>query len=226
MWDLAHWDFAERFSGYEVAALILGVEPRDSAGHEHRIMVVRDRMELDYLAALETVRWETAGMFDDADSASTCPDDLFLSVKLEKLLWGYYDGDLKSIVLWWSDKRLPLFDNQEFDRKNVVKWLKKVGQKSIYKFDLQANLSETNAAPAVTVHWPWGQHHTELLGHLEAAARRFWTNYDPSDPTSANTNATVSDWLQEERKVSKNMADSIATILRADGLPTGPRRVV
>jgi hypothetical protein len=75
------------------------------------------------------------------------------------------------------------------------------------------------------VGWPWGHHHTELLGHLDAAARRYWgVNYDPADITTASTNATVSEWLQSERKVSRTMADSIASILRPDGLPTGPRK--
>ncbi|MHB1199174.1 MAG: hypothetical protein ACYCZ6_06365 [Polaromonas sp.] len=73
-------------------------------------------------------------------------------------------------------------------------------------------------------HWPWGNHHTELLGHLDAAARRFWVNYDPSDATTAPTKVTVSEWLQTARKVSKTMADSIASMLRPDDLPTGPRK--
>lgn len=72
--------------------------------------------------------------------------------------------------------------------------------------------------------WPWGDHHTVALGHLEAAAQRYWTTFDPNDATTANTNSTVSEWLQNERKVSKTMADAIASMLRADGLPTGPRR--
>lgn len=72
--------------------------------------------------------------------------------------------------------------------------------------------------------WPWGSHHTELLGHLEAAARKFWTLYDSDDPSTAPTNEMVSDWLHKERGVSKEKAKAIASILRPDGLPTGPRR--
>lgn len=225
MSDLSHWDFAERFSGYEAAALILGIEPRESAEDEHRVRVVMNRIELDYLEALETVRWEMPDSFGGFESSSTCPDELFLSVELEQLLWKFHDGDTQSLEMWLLDRRRPLFENQEFDRKKMIFWLAKVGQKSIYQFDRSANPTRLSSGSA-GLHWPWGNHHTELLGHLEAAAKRFWVNYDPSDPNSANTNATVSEWLQEERKVSKNMADSIATILRPDGLPTGPRRVV
>ena len=70
--------------------------------------------------------------------------------------------------------------------------------------------------------WPWGHYETELLGHLAAAARHWWANFDPSDKTTAPTNQQVAEWLQT-RGVAKSMADKIATILRADGLPTGPR---
>lgn len=72
--------------------------------------------------------------------------------------------------------------------------------------------------------WPWGSHHTEMLGHLEAAALRFWVNVDPSDNTTAPTNKEVSDWLEKERKVSNAGAKAIASILRQDDLPTGPRK--
>ena len=82
----------------------------------------------------------------------------------------------------------------------------------------------TNLDPQhTTERWPWGDHHTEQLGHLSAAARRFWKLYDPSDIGTAPTNKEVAEWLVKERKVSKTMADAIATILRIDGLRTGPR---
>ena len=72
--------------------------------------------------------------------------------------------------------------------------------------------------------WPWGTHHTEYLGHLEAAARKWWVLYDPGDATTAPTNDIVSDWLQSERKLSREKARAIASMLRPDGLPTGPRK--
>lgn len=79
-------------------------------------------------------------------------------------------------------------------------------------------------SPEATVGaWPWGSHHTAALGHLEVAARRFWVNHDPADFSTAPKNTEVSDWLQRERNVTANMANAIASILRMDGLPTGPR---
>lgn len=71
--------------------------------------------------------------------------------------------------------------------------------------------------------WPWGAHHTEQLGHLEAAALRWWQYYDPTQPDTAPINELVADWLVRERGVSKDKARAIASILRADGLPAGRR---
>jgi len=89
----------------------------------------------------------------------------------------------------------------------------------------ERNIAETSVeeqAPKAD-RWPWGSYHTEMLGHVEAAARKWWLNYDPARPDTAPTNETVSAWLCHERGVSKDKAKSIASILRADGLRTGPR---
>jgi hypothetical protein len=85
----------------------------------------------------------------------------------------------------------------------------------------KAARSEPAAAPASR--WPWGEHETELLRKLAAAAERFWKRYDPSDATTAPTNETIVAWLKEQGVADRN-AQVMATILRADGLPTGPRR--
>lgn len=71
--------------------------------------------------------------------------------------------------------------------------------------------------------WPWGRYETNLLRKLARAADLFWKKYDPTDPSSAPTNVQVIEWLVGQ-KVSKRTAEIIATILRADGLPTGPRK--
>ncbi len=79
-----------------------------------------------------------------------------------------------------------------------------------------------HAAASTVSKWPWGDHETELLRQLAAAAERFWKRYDPSDRTTAPRNEEVSDWL-EMQGVAKRTATVMATVLRAEGLPTGPR---
>ncbi|PPU85877.1 hypothetical protein XpopCFBP1817_19755 [Xanthomonas populi] len=76
---------------------------------------------------------------------------------------------------------------------------------------------------AATHGWPWGSHETDLLRNLSAAALQFWALYDPSDATTAPKNKDVVDWLKA-RGVAERNAQVMATVLRADGLPTGPRK--
>lgn len=72
--------------------------------------------------------------------------------------------------------------------------------------------------------WPWGTHSTKLLEHMAAAAEKFWKNYDPTDKSTGPTNDEVTKWLQM-RGVSSRVAEIIAQILRADGLPAGRRKL-
>jgi len=71
--------------------------------------------------------------------------------------------------------------------------------------------------------WPWGNHETELLKMLAQAARKFWVNYDPLDSSTAPTNEQVSKWL-EDQGIPNRKAEVMAQMLRADGLPSGPRK--
>ncbi|MDP1527677.1 MAG: hypothetical protein Q8M20_17885 [Rhodocyclaceae bacterium] len=74
-----------------------------------------------------------------------------------------------------------------------------------------------------TTKWPWGDYETDLLRMLASAAEEWWSTYDPASPATAPTNQEVKDWLVGQG-VSDRIAESMATILRADGLATGPRR--
>ena len=90
-------------------------------------------------------------------------------------------------------------------------------------FELARWIGEKSAASDARSAWPWGNHSTNLLEHMAAAADRFWRNYDRSDQTTAPTNTQVASWLTEQG-VSQRVAETMAQILRADGLPTGPRK--
>jgi hypothetical protein len=79
-------------------------------------------------------------------------------------------------------------------------------------------------APDSLTKWPWGEHETKLLRTLADAAKRFWVNYAPGEPDTAPTNAAVVQFL-EKNGVSGNIAKAMATILRADDLPAGRKKV-
>jgi len=74
--------------------------------------------------------------------------------------------------------------------------------------------------------WPWGRYDTYLLRLLAQAAEKFWKNYDPNDPTTAPTNDEVSRWIAKQLppRLGEKTASVMATILRADELPSGPRK--
>lgn len=77
--------------------------------------------------------------------------------------------------------------------------------------------------PQPTAKWPWGDYETDLLKKLAVAAEEWWSDYDPKNSKQAPTNDAVSDWLKGQG-VSDRVAEVMAQILRADGLPTGPRK--
>lgn len=221
--DLSHWDFAEHFSGYDAAALILGIEPRESEEDQHRVQVVEERIELDYARACNAAQH---GVIPGLGPGLTIPDDdLLLSVKLDELWRKALAGNDEPLDDWLCKPRLHQFRDQVFHRAAIAKWLVVFGMDSKYAFDRTPGRKQaTSGSELIVKRWPWGDHHTEALGHLEAAARRFWgENYDPTDLGTAATNSQVAEWLKTERGVSGNMADSIASILRADNLRTGPR---
>ena len=78
-------------------------------------------------------------------------------------------------------------------------------------------------AKSEKVTYPWGNYSTKYLEKLSEAAIRFWVSCDdPTNPQSAPTNEQVENWLISQN-ISKNLAQAMATILRADNLKTGKR---
>lgn len=118
---------------------------------------------------------------------------------------------------------------QQVQTERTLNWLidavnsnfERLKESGLSKTSEDSQIIEGSEIPA---RWPWGEHHTVYLGHLEAAAKKWWILYDPSDATTAPTNQMVSSWLQKERNLSGEKAKAIASILRPDGLATGPRK--
>jgi hypothetical protein len=72
--------------------------------------------------------------------------------------------------------------------------------------------------------WPWGDHSTRRLELLADAAKQFWSTYDPEQSSTAPTNKDVADYLVSKGE-SRSLADAIASILRADDVQPGRRKV-
>ena len=225
MESLSHWDSAAEFSGQAAAALILGIEPSSLGSpitEQDRVSVVYGRMAQDYERALKRLYHEAFNIYPEDPleiySNSSCE---LISVKLKNLHTHWISSEEESpFTEWLLNEHASAFQAQNFSRETLADWLDAIQLKSAYQFRLDISRLDSNRQG----HWPWGNHHTKHLGYLEAAARRFWTNYDPSDPTTACTNEEIADWLRANHGISKNMAEAIASMLRADGLKTGPRK--
>jgi hypothetical protein len=103
---------------------------------------------------------------------------------------------------------------------DFVSWAKSV------KWDLPLQLAalvDRDAQPPQSGRWPWGSYETKLLRVMEAVARKWWINYDPTDPTTAKTKDVIVSAIMADHGCTKNQAEAIYTVLRADDLPRGPR---
>ena len=98
----------------------------------------------------------------------------------------------------------------------------RVAKTSEPKQPAQPENKATSAEVTPTSKWPWGNHETELLRHLDAAGAIWKTKYDPKFPATAPTNDDIERFL-EQRGVSVRVRQVMAQILRADGLRSGPR---
>lgn len=110
------------------------------------------------------------------------------------------------------------FEESDVDMANFTRWLQSIRYPVPEGFPWAPEEVDTK-----NLVWPWGRHSTVLLRSLAEVADKLWKNYDPADSSSAPTNKQVSDWLKK-RGVAERNAKAIATILRADKLPPGPRK--
>ena len=134
--------------------------------------------------------------------------------ELDKAITAVEIGHLRS----YSEKH-PNTETAEVDLAEFAQW---AGTKG---YSIPLEFPRRNTASTAPIYgWPWGAYDTKLLRDLAAAANKWWKNYDPTDPSTAPNNDEVSNWLQRELQVAKRNAEIMATILRADGLPTGPRK--
>ena len=232
MADLSHWDFAERFTGQEVAALVIGYEPsivQEEDGIAVMARPISQRLREDYERAHAGFFFQLEGLDNDqleGQDIQGMPADLInppgavVSIEMMQLARRCFDSFEEVPFSNWLQVRASSFELQYFSRRTITDWLRQINRQSAYVFEIDRPARNESLPKA----WPWGNHHTENLGHLAAAAKKWWVNYEPSDPSTAPTNETVVEWLKTDRNVSGKMAEAIASMLRLDGLRTGPRK--
>ena len=222
MADLSHWDAVTDFTAEQAAALAVGLDPDDPAYSPTKGRHTYERMKDCYSDKKMWLAEDDDDGVPKDEFALTESPSMLKSCDMDHWLrgWSYDNGN--GLERWLQDENKSGFESQRFSRQELARWLSAIGMKSVYVFD--------TAPPQATTHnpsgiWPWGSYSTKLLEDLDAAAREFWVKYDPADvKTTAPKNETVVKWLHKERGVSGSMAQAMATILRATGLRTGPRK--
>ena len=115
------------------------------------------------------------------------------------------------------DEALSLMD-REVDLSEFTSWLHRLSHKTPAEYPWTAMELDTDSMP-----WPWGSHQTKELVLLAKAAHKFWRYYDPNDPATAPTSEQVMSWLVE-KGIASRKAEVMASLLRPENLPTGPRK--
>jgi hypothetical protein len=142
--------------------------------------------------------------------------------------WENYAGK-DAIHIYSEEEAKPLHYFQLLGHKKINineelrnKWRAKVLEKPNLS-DSDKNLIDEELKQKV------GSNITKKLKILHEANIKFWNYYDPEDPSTAPTNAQVVEWVIDQKdetgaKISKHLANSMATILRDPSLPSGPRK--
>jgi hypothetical protein len=220
MTDFSHWEFAEQFDGYDAAALILGMEPRESEGDQWRIQVITDRMEMHYQSAVEKARrtateapWKIKSM-----SASLTEQDL-PSTQLSAL-WSEVvepDGEIP-FVEWLSGRGSSKFDFQKFSREQIANWLDVIGMQSKYEFRRGGTTSPAREAIAIEID------PADLPIELDAANLAFRAVMNGyGDPSKTPRNRLI-DYIEENFPDFKSeQVQRIATVANPDKT-TGRKR--
>ena len=125
MGDLKHWDFADSFTGQEIALLLIGCDPSVATEFDvQKAAQAQKKVRTSYHCAVS------------AQSGNPLLED-------EKLY-------LKSRLLRWYEKRPPedpdalldmeslAYEAQKFSRIDVVRWIKNNALISQYEFELKA----------------------------------------------------------------------------------------
>ncbi|NQW92704.1 MAG: hypothetical protein HQ446_01470 [Polaromonas sp.] len=229
--DFNEWDFASEFTPEQAALLIEGKYAEFSTGEnaylyqEKASPVILESMERDYIRTHKNQFFQGAagGPWQSRPSMNKLPSTMMKIVTAKFSKDGLVD-DLRK----WLHSQESKFSSQKFTREDIQYWIDLNKFQTKYQFikeGVSTVVLALNDEKVQASRWPWGNHHTELLGHLEAAACEFWIGYDPENAkTTAPKNEAVVAWLETNRKVSNTMAKAIASMLRPNDLPTGPRK--
>jgi hypothetical protein len=222
--EIGQWLTCEYFTGREAASLIANYVPSEVSDVEIRPTL--RKLQSSYIKAVEFFKQRLV----NSNSDEIQPDALqsrsmqvrfnfsskeFSAVKAQKWL----DDNAENPDEWSVSK----FDFQFFTRQELARWIKST--KTVSAFYFESNTTDKEAKKAVQLaDRILTPNRTGLMDIVEEASAKFWGfQATPSDPSLHFTNAEIVEWLLSHRKVSKNVAESIATIIRPSWAPKGAK---
>jgi hypothetical protein len=198
MADLSHWDFAVDFSGFDAAALILGIEPKEACDEESRISPIYKRIADDY---------ELSKLDCELSTEGAAPEHL-RSVMLMLMEHSLEYRD--ELFAWMADARSQE-ENQKFSRKELARWLSVIGMTSVYEFD-RAGAGATNDPVSESEIDP-----SDYPDELSAANIAFRAITNGYGNQSKPPRARLEDFLRERYPAfGPTRIDRIATVANPD----------
>ena len=239
MANLSHWVYANDFTPYEAAFLILGIDPStgtDGFSNRH----ILERIDEAYSGALSNLRHQLIvepclpdWMLDEEEKELRPPSKILHSVEMERLLEGLKQGNEVTIIAWVEAGRVALYE-QRFSRSELGRWIKENSLPSAYPFvaDTTGEASDQyeKEIPGLTVQPKTGSVTLEidpadLPDELSAANIAFRAITNGYGNQSKPPRARLEDFLREMYPALKATAiDRIATIANPD--KTTGRKVV
>ena len=200
-----------------------GVEPTGADPQSARLRPAWKRMKDDFDATKALVAKEADWFLllhttEAAARGQSLDWPLKAVLESEQLREGFASAQLGGrwrvtrLRQWLENADASRLESQTFSRQTLDAWVRAIGVTPGYPF-APARPAPANGAAPTPGHWPWGNHHTDALGHLEAAGQRWWATYSPLEPHSAPPLQEVVQWLLQERKVPTALAQSIAALL-------------
>ena len=154
MADLSHWVYANDFTGFEAAYLILGADLSSgdatdsrSAGH------ILKRLESAYAGAFDALCFAVhvkpcLAFDDDIDAAqkNNMPErEQLICIEMQRLRQGWKEGDEISISAWLETGRNS-FREQRFSRGELTRWISDNHLPSAYLLDSEPLKASTHGS--------------------------------------------------------------------------------
>lgn len=195
------WFLHDTWTRSQGLMLMSDLSPSTKFDYEYRSMDDRVRF-ISYLETLD-------GLEHDPDEGYTYEKRL----ALYESLWDSGDHPSRATPQYFVDWAVA--------KLKPPSWMEWAIEKNLLKRPLPQDQSVPNKT-VKTLREFCGGHETMLLKLLVKGAVQWWSSYDPNDRSTAPKSDDVIAWFVGQG-TSSRVAEVMAQILRADGLPTGPR---